>query len=233
MSALIGDHAAESFPPVIEAIENGGSVPQHVRRWIAEQLVGAGTRYQLRAQAKSARSKPAQEIQRLEVIAASSTKLLKLLGSKHAAALAKGWPPGGLPSPLSLLLPDLQMVAKERRESAATMDAFGRAKTLLILLSDLTEASRRAGKRYCAATCRGRGGARREPQALAGLVFDILDIYADVRKRCPKSGPQPGYGGPLVRFVRACLKAIAPDLAEPSGVAIRSYLRGWGQRSTV
>jgi hypothetical protein len=85
MRALIGDHAAESFPPVIEAIENERPVPQHVQRWIAEQLVGAGTRYQLRAQAKSAKLKPTQKIQRLEDIAASSTKLLKLLGIEDAA----------------------------------------------------------------------------------------------------------------------------------------------------
>jgi hypothetical protein len=73
-----------------------------------------------------------------------------------------------------------------------------------------------------------RGGARREPQALAGLVFDIPDIYADVRKRCLKSGPQPGYGGPLVRFVLACLD---PDLARresrESNASIKGHFDRW------
>jgi len=129
----------------------------------------------------------------------------------------------------------MQEVAVERRGDAVTMDALMRVKTLLLLLSDLIEAARRAAKRSAEApgqSSRARGGVRRRGlTAIGELIHAIFKIYADIRERYPESGPKPKFGGPMLRFVKASLVVIDPSLARKiSEVAIRGHFESWRRR---
>jgi hypothetical protein len=49
----------------------------------------------------------------------------------------------------------------------------------------------------------GRGGARARPTREGKLIRETIGVYVAMRRQYPKSGPMPGYGGPLLRFIHA------------------------------
>ena len=134
---------------------------------------------------------------------------------------------GPLPPRLGLLLPGLQRVAIERRASVATMGAFQRGTTLLLLLSDLVET---AGRLSGEMLGNGRGRPKGQPSAVARLAHEIIGIYDSVRRRHPESGPKLAFDRQLIRFVRACFAVIDPEIARESQTTnemIRGHLRSW------
>jgi hypothetical protein len=52
-------------------------------------------------------------------------------------------------------------------------------------------------------TLHGRGGARARPTPEGKLIREAIAVYVTMRRRYPESGPKPGYGGPLCRFIHA------------------------------
>jgi hypothetical protein len=238
---LISDTAAQQFPSVIRAIEKKARIPQHERDWIAEQLIGAACIYRLRTEAAKVNLTPAQQRQEFRRAADSAKRLLEILGIEDPALLASGWPSadeltrkgapitarfrdGGL-GQLGLLLPAMQAVAEERRGEPSPLSVVDRAKFLLIFLSDLVAAASRLADDLQRNAPRGRGGARRQIDARGSLIICIIETYAEVRKRCPESGPKPGFGGPMVKFIRSCLEVVGTRRL--SDVAIRGYFERW------
>jgi hypothetical protein len=100
---------------------------------------------------------------------------------------------------------------------------------LMHLLSDLHEAAARTARNFAPGAHMGHGGKRRDRQSAEGeLIYKILDIYAEVRERHPDSGPKPGFGGPLLRFVRACLRVIDLSLEKRmTGTKIGGHFTRW------
>ena len=50
--------------------------------------------------------------------------------------------------------------------------------------------------------------APRKPKGKAAegeLIYEIIDVYAELRFRFPESGAKPGFGAQLKTFVRSCL----------------------------
>jgi hypothetical protein len=72
----------------------------------------------------------------------------------------------------------------------------------------------------------GKGGARRQGQGPRGvLLWNLFDIYADTRSRFPESGPAIGYGGPLLRFVRAVHTVL--KVQAPTDRAVKAAFDRW------
>jgi hypothetical protein len=233
----ISDSAYQRFPQVIRAIEQKRPIPQRERDRIANRLIFAAAVYRVRK--KAPKLTPAQHSRWLEGAAAISTRLVKHLYGKDPAALASGWSGGGLQSPLGLLLPTLQEVAVERRRDATTAAVLlSRVITLSLMLADLVDAANRDARRReivqqaSANPHHGHGGKRREgPNPTGELVHTTFDIYASVRKRYPKSGPRPAFGGPMIGFVRACLAVIDPGLQNMTASRIRGHYDRWRARA--
>lgn len=49
----------------------------------------------------------------------------------------------------------------------------------------------------------GRGGARRTRTATGLLIQESIAIYAATREQYPRSGNEPGFGAPMLRFIKA------------------------------
>jgi hypothetical protein len=229
-----------AFDKIIEAI---GPIPDDEGVRLAAEFEVAATAYR-RYKETDRSTADRKRRERFEEIAAGAEGLLDLLGFKDHVHLIAGWPtyadadeandvkgelPGTFASPLAMLLPALQSVAVERRGSAAAMGAPMRIKHLVVLLSDLVAAAHREGS----SPRRGRGGARRKGhKAPADLVFAIFDIYKGIRSRCLNSGPTAAYGGPMLRFVRACVEAVDPGLNKTlTEKAIEGHFSSWKRPS--
>ena len=63
-------------------------------------------------------------------------------------------------------------------------------------------------------TVRVRGGPRRKPTPAGALIRDAINLYAELRDQYPESGPPPGFGGPMVRFIRSLGALAAIDLTD-------------------
>jgi hypothetical protein len=236
----IGDDPLRFFSAAIKLVEHDGPIPQIKQESIARRLVDAGRVYQFRCEMEDRSLRPSKRRQMCEAIATSAVRLLKYLGVEDSKLLAYGRPtskgrswrrrraraeksPGGFPLPVGLLLPHLQRVAIERRGNIVAMDAFSRGAILLLLLSDLSEAAGRAARTLRPDAAMGAGGKRRQGLSADGaLVHEILNIYAEV------SGREPRDGGPLFRFVRACVKVIDLNLGKQmNDKKIRGHRSRW------
>ena len=242
----IGNEPLRHFSSVIEAIAEAGLIPMDEQECIAQRAIGAAHIYKFRSVVEEAELPPARRRKLYKDIGVCSAPLLKLLGVKDPKLIAYAWPtakgragrrqrakpagsPQTLPWQITLMLPDLQRVAVERRGYAVTLDALGRGITLMQLLSDSAEAAARTARKLAPQAPMGRGGKRREGQSAEGeLIHKILDIYAEVRERHPNSGPKPGYGGPLLRFVRACLRVFDLGMEKRmTDTMIRGHFTRW------
>jgi hypothetical protein len=98
-------------------------------------------------------------------------------------------------------------------------------------LNPLIRAAQRAYEQAVEDIEPGRGGRRHtQRKPITSLLRDLVDVYAVMRKRYPRSGPPLGYskGGPLERFVRAalaCAEDRYPELRHVSEGAIRAAYR--------
>jgi hypothetical protein len=68
----------------------------------------------------------------------------------------------------------------------------------------------------------GRGGSRARPRRQGRLIRHAIAAYAAIRKNYPRSGPKPGFGGPMVRFIRAVADLCG---AKVNDAAIREVWR--------
>jgi hypothetical protein len=59
----------------------------------------------------------------------------------------------------------------------------------------------------------------------------LLDVYDNIRARYPNSGPKPGFGGPLIRFIKASLAVIDPDVSRKmTDNSVRGHFNSWKTR---
>jgi hypothetical protein len=232
LRAWLGDEAARRFPAVIKAIDPQGLLPPDERAWIAEQLEGARSSFELRSEAEAAALQPAQEIRRLR-------KIEKNLGAFLAALGINAAPPSNatLPAPLGTLLPTMVDVASQRRGEdgdAAAIDVptlVKNMKTMLTILWDLSKAvGHQAGVLEGSAGNHGHGGKRQDgPRSAVELLHKLFWIYDGIRRRHPASGPGTAWSynrGGILDFVMACLKMIAPEL-EVTDLTIRDAFYTW------
>jgi hypothetical protein len=100
-----------------------------------------------------------------------------------------------------------------------------------LFLKPLIDAAQRAYEEAVKDIKPGRGGHRHtQRKPTTSLLGDLVEVYAVMRQRFPKSGPPLGYskGGPLERFIRAALACGLkqhPELRYVSEGAIRAAYR--------
>jgi hypothetical protein len=209
----------DKFPTVVDAF---GRLPVRGQLGLAMRLVGAVNLYRLRIRVKKRR--PAEERAKLARIAASSKSLLKELDIQDAQALGRD-PNKAHPYSLAglLLLTELYKVAEQRRPSSKMLSAHERWTTLLLLLSDLQEAAKRASDSLSSLhgkdrVGKGRGGKTRQgPDAKGELLNSLFEAYAESRRRFPTNGRALACDETLRQFVRAAL-SLAATSAPPFGV---------------
>jgi hypothetical protein len=63
-------------------------------------------------------------------------------------------------------------------------------------------------------TRNGHGGPRRRPTAKGALIRGAISIYTHVRKQYPNSGNKPGYGEPMLGFIRAVVALAGESVTD-------------------
>ena len=232
-----------------------GELPEEGQKELALRIIKASNIYLLRKSVEKHQFPRAQQHQKhLKSIRTSSKHLLALLGIRDPSSVARGiyppveirinkatTPPTVTIHPTAtLLLTSLYRVAVDRRPATASVSADERLTTLILLLSDLAEAAEQCALEISTRYTPGRGGVRRAgPTAEGELLQALIASYAALRKRFPRSGPQPDFDRPLRQFVRSSLKLVAlaganipavdPRLAKPTftRAAIRAAFNRW------
>lgn len=225
------------------AVTELGVIPPEGLDAVASRLLTSVQSYHFRRRVGEMElPKPFEERKQLQKISDTAQRLLSLFGIDEPMTFSGG----SLEKPLNLhptvtirLLSGLTQVAVNRRGDTATMKPFERLNALIILLSDLEEAARKAleaveverrqiqtrrlpsrsesMKPRSSKITRGRmrGGASRDGRSLNGqLVWELIDLYAATRKQYPKSGRPLAFHADFKRFMRAALKVA--DMAAPT-----------------
>jgi hypothetical protein len=183
----------EKFDEVLSAF---GQLPESAQCELTTRLIRASGSYGLRIFIEN-QGLPGEREKReqLQKICASAKALLKLLGVSEPEKLALGL--GSIPLhsvATTDIVTGLYRIAVERRPLEGAVDAWERLNALFVLLSDLVAIT--AHVELGPKKPKGRG-------AKGELIYEIIEIYGELRRRFPNSGPKPGFGGPLKTFVRA------------------------------
>jgi hypothetical protein len=191
-----------------------------------DQLIGclylAFGRNQLAAKTTK-RVTPSEQRDQLTAIQTTAQKLLRQLGiNAEAVATRFMWerlsdrPPMERVHSLGKQTPDALMVTAwlsqagidTSNSDADSVNSELRkasddvANSIIALLS-LHARAKTAAQAVTTRVAPGLGGTRHRPQAIGQLIRDIIEIYAHVRAQHPGSGNKPGFGEPLLKFVRA------------------------------
>jgi hypothetical protein len=236
---FIHQMTVEKFSLLLSAF---GRLPEDGKRELVERMAGAVGTYRFRIDAEKTLPQPAKQRELLESISGAASRLLKRMGFSDAQVvdIARHRRVMTSDPATSLLLVQLYAVGTERRPATATPDADELFATLVLLLSDLAEAAKRSARKVSEQSprrgkARGKGGkSRAGPIAAGELIGRIIETYATMRKRFPKSGPPLSYDHSLRQFVRAGLALADPDLSKPSlktDEAIRGVLNRWQAQS--
>jgi len=151
-----------------------------------------------------------KQYRQLNNISTTAIRLLKHLGVANPQSVAIAPFKRGmnvLPIVSSQLLPELQKVACERRPTGNNLDAIARLKALLLLLSDLVEATERLTRNAAKKIDGKRGGVRRKGDtAETAIVKDLIETYAAVNP--PPQGKQLSLNKALMTFIRAGISVV-------------------------
>lgn len=196
---------------------------------LVHRLYAARQQYMLRTMGEKTKPpNPEKRHSQLVNISKTASRLLKHLGITDPLSAATAPFHDGMnvfPVVSAQLLPELQNVAIERRSAGAKMDAITRLKSLLNLLSDLTEAGERSAKTVARQIKSKRGGARRKGDtAKTALIKDLIEIYAAVN---PLSrGSTHSLNKRLKTFIRAGISAVIarPVVITESGKQYEPYI---------
>ena len=185
-----------------EVLSAFGELPESGQRVLATRLIHASENYRFRRLIEKQRFPTEDQKQKqLKGISASAKRLLKLLGVTNSESVASAVTLADLGSikfhsvTTTSILTGLYRVAVERRPQIE-VDAWDRLKGLLLLLSDLVAITAHVEE------------APRKPKVKAAegeLIYEIIDVYAELRFRFPESGAKPGFGAQMKTFVRSCL----------------------------
>jgi hypothetical protein len=178
-------------------VETFGDLPNGAQHELADALNLAVLKA---VEANKITLPPGEHAKRLRGIAVAADELLKRLDAKD----------GHLPTWFGPLAREFRM-------------PLGK---LVAGLLELSRVSKDLAQTEHARKKPGRGAARREGPGPRGvLLSSLFGIYADMRRRFPDSGPEIGYGGPLLRFVRAVHAVF--DATPPTDRAVKGAFDRW------
>jgi hypothetical protein len=201
----------EQFAAILSAF---GRLSERGQYALAVRIISVSKVYELRklAEKQQIPLPHHQQRKRFNSISTSARRLLALLGINDPISVAGGVRRGSIhPIAITSLLIGLYRVAVERRPATATASAEERLTTLILLLSDLVEATERCALDDGTKNRLGRGGDRRAGQITAEveLLQGVIKSYAELRNRFPSSGPPPAFDKRLRQFVRSVLELVA------------------------
>lgn len=198
-----------------------GQLSEEGQEQLIRYVVLAHGRYQMLAKTKR-RTAPSEQRKQLKAIEITAKKLLYQLGiNTEEVAPSPLWelsdrPPLerlrtlGKQSPTGsgvtnrLALASVSMAARDVASVNAELGkANNRVAKAVIALLCIHERAKTAVHAATGMIAPGRGGSRRRPEARGQLIKDAITIYAQMRMRHPDSGHEPGFGGPMLRFINA------------------------------
>ena len=166
-----------------------GPLPEVGQEQLVRLLVLAFSNYQTLALTIE-RFTPSEQRKDLKAIEGTAKKLLRQL---HDSAV-------------KLRLSSVCIVTAGKDEAAINAElreANHRVDDIVRAVMDLRDRANTAAGAVSKRIASGRGGFRHRPGAKGQLIRDAIAIYWYVREQYPDSGKQAGFGGPMLRFVRA------------------------------
>jgi hypothetical protein len=187
--------------PFCAVIDAFGSLPSDGQIELVNRLIKARGQYLCHRMFEcDAATRQGVLRSRLKDIGSTADRLRRLL--LRAVPNPQPW---NLHPAATLALPQLCRTASEHRPNQIWNPPQGLS-LLGVMLADLAEVGAQAEAIFPARFPKKHGGTRREgPNSAAGLVDQLIEIYGTMRTRYPESGPPPGFGKSLVKFVRAGL----------------------------
>jgi hypothetical protein len=207
-----------------------GPLPNEAQRKLLLDTYSALGRYQFRAMTVQVITAGTQRDQ-LKIVKATARKLLSVLGVKHKKVSPlpfwENWPGppwsrlkvlGKLDAKGEAILMQLATAGiKHRNRDAARVNtelqtrSNRTAEVVISLLwlrsqAELAEQSLRPRK--------GRGGSRNRPTPKGALIRDAITMYSRMREQHPNSGNKPGFGGPMVKFIKAVAHLASVTLTD-------------------
>jgi hypothetical protein len=206
---------AARFGAVVEAL---GLLPIEGQVELANRLIGARSQYVVHRMSVCDGDCPqGLRCERLGEIGDVAARLLRLLHRNGTDPR-----PWNLHPAITLALPRLFEISLKHRSGQIWGDQG--LTRLEAMLTDLVGAGAEAETIFPAESPRQHGGSRRAgPTPATGLVADLIAIYAEVRAKYPKSGPEPAFDAHLKGFVRAALAFVVGRPPEFMGTDRRRY----------
>ena len=99
--------------------------------------------------------------------------------------------------------------------NAELREANHRVEDIVRAVIDLHDRANTAAHTVSRRIALGRGGFRHRPGAKGQLIRDAIGIYSHMRMQHPDSGNQPGFGGPMLRFVHAVAALYGARVWDP------------------
>jgi hypothetical protein len=209
-----------------ETLMQLGPLPSSAQEAVLLRLEELRGKY--RPRQKGQRIETASRLEkRLQRIAAKSKELVRLLDGPNMGVRFLPWLTVQRHS--DCLMANLKLTAEFQADVVARRQSarFPEALCLTDLLRESVQAIESRGLHLGSIRPRGRGGPRRV--AAYDVRNDLFDLYADVRRKYPDSGREPGWGGPLKRFLDSALRALG--VREPSEGASRGAFMRWKKRN--
>jgi hypothetical protein len=210
-------HARGFDPDLIEvALNTFGPLPRMAENKFVLSMWRAAASYRARTMFEQLPVR-SEELKHLREIVTAARVLLNRLGIDDPLSVSVDpfLKYSALRSCVPNLMLQMEVVARERRPASATLDHRKRLAALLLLLSDLIEATLRHEKMIAIRRDperSNRGGRRRQgPSAAGQLIQDMIELYAMMRTRYPKDGIIVACDESLRNFIRAALElAVTP-----------------------
>jgi hypothetical protein len=227
-----------SLPPdtLRAAVLAFGPIPVTGQRTLFRNLYQALGTYRLRTiQAASEQRDPltaSEQRDQLKKIAIATAHLLSLVGVDcKSVARRRNWDdtPAGTRSEIlhslrnpsatgraiSMRLATARINHRGRGEDEVNAElaaTYNRVEEAVISLYWLHSQAELAQQRL--PVQKGRGGSRNRATPKGTLIRNAIDIYSHLRKQYPGSGGKPGFGGPMLRFIRTVAELAFLSLSD-------------------
>jgi hypothetical protein len=170
-----------------------GALPEAAQEQLIKCLYLAFGHYQ-RAAKTTKHATASDRHKRLDEIQKTARKLLLLIEKTDENPFTIGWlEQGGI----DFKGKDAGTVNAELAEAHVEVDDS------ITAVRKLHERSKAAASTAALQVDRKRGGTRHPPSAKGRLVRHAIEIYHHLKREHPDSGNQPGFGGPMQRFVHS------------------------------
>jgi hypothetical protein len=217
----------QDYQQAIAVFDPLEKLPDEARTELAEEIKAACQRYQLSslnhylARKLNDQKSPHKISGQMRAIRQSARKLSKALGVPDGL-LGGAWLP-------RMLVPLMVEFAKRRNRQISGFELIQEQEgkplfDLAMMLEPLAEAAEQVELDQAEQIAQGR------PQEPKGaLLGNLFDIYDEMRRRYPDSGPKIAFseGGPLFRFVNAVL--VGYGRSPVTDAVIRGALTQWAE----